>query len=455
MARELRPARGSIRTEPVDAVVVLCAQEAALAGDAVSSLAERTDRKAQKLRSNLCLSVEDLTRWRTLSPGERKRWQIGAALARDPDVLLLDEPTNHLDAAGREWLLAALRQYEGTALVVSHDRVLLDELTTRTLRLQRGRASLCASPYGIALEHWEAELRASVDRRASLRALLDVQRRQLHAARGRQQAADAQRSTRRRMKNRHDSDARTVAAQTKAEWADRTYGRQIERARRETERTAARLGEVPVDVQLGSAVFARYERCPSELIAFREAGVLQACGVALAELPALGVARQDRIWLTGANGAGKTTLLRELLGRLRVPRDKVLWLPQEVQHERAAHALDDVRAMSRERRGNVLSILAGLGVDPDRVLRADVPSPGEARKLLLALGLERRVWALVLDEPTNHLDIPSIERLELAMKKYPGALLLVTHDDVLAGRTTHNRWQIAAGRLTVGSVEPR
>ena len=82
-----------------------------------------------------------LERWSTLSPGERKRWQIGAALAREPDVLLLDEPTNHLDAEAREWLVSALRRFRGVGVLVSHDRELLEALTTSTLRVHAGHGA--------------------------------------------------------------------------------------------------------------------------------------------------------------------------------------------------------------------------------------------------------------------------------------------------------------------------
>jgi ATPase subunit of ABC transporter with duplicated ATPase domains len=73
-----------------------------------------------------------------MSPGERKRWQIAAALAREPDVLLLDEPSNHLDARAREWLVHALSRFAGVGVVVSHDRELLDRLTSSTIELRAG-----------------------------------------------------------------------------------------------------------------------------------------------------------------------------------------------------------------------------------------------------------------------------------------------------------------------------
>jgi ATPase subunit of ABC transporter with duplicated ATPase domains len=91
-------------------------------------------------------------------------------------------------------------------------------------------------------------------------------------------------------------------------------------------------------------------------------------------------------------------------------------------------------------------------VDPQRLLASELPSPGEVRKLLIARGLGQHAWALVLDEPTNHLDLPSIERLEAALREYPGALLLVTHDTHFARQCTSERWLVDRGRVEVSSV---
>jgi ATPase subunit of ABC transporter with duplicated ATPase domains len=105
--------------------------------------------------------------------------------------------------------------------------------------------------------------------------------------------------------------------------------------------------------------------------------------------------------------------------------------------------------MPPDARGRLLGVVAALGVEPARLLRTREPSPGEAKKLLLAEGLARHVWCAVLDEPTNHLDVPSIERLERALGAFPGALLLVTHDERMAEVTTGATWLIESGRLEV------
>ncbi len=141
LAGELQPAGGRVRLLPAAARVLLCPQRVERLGPPVRALAADGEAEAHRLRGLLGLEPAGLARWESLSPGERKRWQVGAALRADPDVLLLDEPTNHLDAAGRDLLQGALRGFRGLGLLVSHDRVLLERLATATLRLERGRRS--------------------------------------------------------------------------------------------------------------------------------------------------------------------------------------------------------------------------------------------------------------------------------------------------------------------------
>jgi ATPase subunit of ABC transporter with duplicated ATPase domains len=103
----------------------------------------------------MALDTEGLTRWPSLSPGERKRWQIAAALAREPDVLLLDEPTNHLDVDALKRLLGALRRFSGLGVIVSHDRAVLDALTTATLRIHHRSVTLWPGKFSEAKALWE------------------------------------------------------------------------------------------------------------------------------------------------------------------------------------------------------------------------------------------------------------------------------------------------------------
>ncbi|HYQ80627.1 MAG TPA: ATP-binding cassette domain-containing protein, partial [Anaeromyxobacteraceae bacterium] len=165
-AGRLAPWRGRVRLDPPGGRVVLCPQGVAEMDGAVRALAVRDDRAACRLRSRLALDPAGLARWPTLSPGQRKRWQIGGALAAEPDVLLLDEPTNHADAEARALLAGALRAFRGAGVLVSHDRGLLEAVAVRTARLHRGSVRVHAGGYAAARAAWEAEARDAWDRRA-------------------------------------------------------------------------------------------------------------------------------------------------------------------------------------------------------------------------------------------------------------------------------------------------
>jgi ATPase subunit of ABC transporter with duplicated ATPase domains len=126
-------------------------------------------------------------------------------------------------------------------------------------------------------------------------------------------------------------------------------------------------------------------------------------------------------------------------------------VPQELGPEQEIALLESVRRLEPQARGRVLALVAALGVDPDALIASRAPSPGEGRKLAIADGLGRQVWALLLDEPTNHLDLDSIERLEAALRDYPGALVLATHDAAFASHCTDTVWEIVDRSLRIRS----
>jgi ATPase subunit of ABC transporter with duplicated ATPase domains len=250
------------------------------------------------------------------------------------------------------------------------------------------------------------------------------------------------------MKGPRDSDARSMAAKGLASRAEATLGRRVSVLREEVARAEANVLSGRADKSIGRSVFVNYERAPVPLLFSVDASELRAGDMVVLRNVRIDVPREARIHVAGPNGAGKSTLLAALLAGARVPISRVLALPQELSAEDARAELGWVRALDPEVRGRVLSLVAALGVDPEQLLASAQPSPGEARKLRIALGLGQHVWALVLDEPTNHLDLPSIERLEAALSAFPGALVLVTHDDALAERLTTERWHVGRGRVT-------
>jgi ATPase subunit of ABC transporter with duplicated ATPase domains len=443
---ELAPTSGRVILEPRDAAIACSAQGVdELAAD-VRVLAERDDASAGRWRGVLALEPGELSRWPTLSPGERRRWQLGAALAREPDVLLLDEPTNHVDGIARDLAIAALRRFRGIAIVISHDRALLDELTSATLRVHAGTATLVPGNYSRAKATWEAGEAYARDQRAEAQRVARHAARKLTDARRDQQAADASRSGARRKRGPRDHDAVSMMTTTLVGWAESRHGRRVEVARREVARAEDEVPDAPVARAIGRSVFVGYERPPRRWLFELAQDEIRAGDAAILRGVRIAVGPADRIRLVGANGTGKTTLVRAMLAASTLPDDRVLYLPQELSEGAAQELLATARGLPTGERGRVFSLVAALGVEPERLLASRAPSPGEARKLALALGLGRHAWCLVLDEPTNHLDLPSIERLEDALAAFPGAIVLISHDPAFAARCTTRTWQIEDGR---------
>jgi ATPase subunit of ABC transporter with duplicated ATPase domains len=449
LAGERTPNEGSVLLSPRDGVVAYCRQTIDRRDDDVDALAVRADGTAAEVRGRLGLEPSELERWETLSPGERKRWQIAAALAREPDVLLLDEPTNHLDADARERLLGALRRFSGLTVIVSHDRAVLDALTTATLRIHRCKVTLWPGRFSAAKALWEQA-------RAEQQSVHDTARERVRAAEARldtarrtQAAASRNVSTGARMKNPKDSDARGILASTKAQWAASKAGRVTASVRTELERAQKAVPAAERDPTLGGRIFATYERAHGPVLFHVNADALERGAHVVLRDVRVTIGREDRVRIEGSNGAGKTTLL-EALVRSHAHPERLLYLPQELTHAAKVAALARLRELGSEGRGRVLSIFAALGSEPERVLGADAAhlSPGEARKLVLAEALSQQVWALVMDEPTNHLDLPSVERLEAALAAYPGAILLVTHDDTFAAHVTTRALHVESGSVT-------
>ena len=451
VAGDLDPAEGTVRLRPEGARVVLCPQRLEEPEDGVLELARRLEngvagRGERRIAAGLELSIDDLARWPTLSPGERKRWQIAAALAAEPDVLLLDEPTNHVDADARRLLVAELGRFQGVGVVVSHDRALLDGLTSRTIRIERGALHAFDGPYGAARSAWEEQAAAACLRREAAQDEARRAARKLADARRARDAADRARSG--RDLDPKDRDSRSMGAKNLRARAESRLGQDVRARRAEAERAQEVIPDAPDPDEPGRGVFVGWER-PARpvLLALDAVEVRAGDRVVLREVVAT-LGRGDRARIAGRNGSGKTTLLTALVSGSTLPPGRLLHLPQELSPGAGRVLLDEARALAPDARGRVLSLVAALGSDPGRLLASSDPSPGEARKLALALGLGRHAWALVLDEPTNHLDLPAVERLEEALAAYPGAMLLVTHDDALASRVAGATWTISEGRLS-------
>ncbi len=448
---EIAPIRGDIRAPES---CYHCTQTAEAVPPELPELASVPDAEAYRIMELLGIGYDWPYRWETLSFGERKRAQIGAALFLNPDLLVLDEPTNHLDLDAISAVRRALEQYRGIGILISHDRSLLDELCLQCIFLEGG--SVTVRPGGVTqgLHEAERERTATLRQRSDARQEMNRLLKETGARKRNAAASDARRS--KRHLDRKDSDGRGKINLARVTGKDAVGGKLLRQMDHRIEQANQRIAKATVNqrTELGITIPGsparrdQFFRLSAQEIRLGEYRSLHA--------PELEIGPKDRVVLLGPNGSGKSTLLRTILPE--ISSDRCLYIPQELSSVRQEALRNRFDTLNSKQRGEVLSTVARLGSDPERVLETAQLSPGESRKLLLALGMMDQVEIMVLDEPTNHMDLPSVRCLDDALSNYPAALLVVTHDAQLADHLANCRWVISGKgekwvlRIESGSV---
>jgi ATPase subunit of ABC transporter with duplicated ATPase domains len=315
--------------------------------------------------------------------------------------------------------------------------------------MERGEIRSWRGSYSEARAAWEQEAREQLDSYHKLQSEKKKLKRRLADTRQKRAVAESRMRTSKQMKSAKDADARGRFKAKRRRSAEVILGWETHKLRDKLDRLAERAKGFDFHKALGRSLKVDFIPSPVPRLIGLEFDEIRAGSELLLREVHVEVARESRIHVAGPNGAGKTTLLNRMIDSLRVPASRVLYLRQDLTPTQELSLLEELRGSAAAEQGRVLSIVAALGVDPDALLASARPSPGEARKLALAFGLARQVWALILDEPTNHLDLPSVERLEAALDDYPGALVVATHDDAFARRCTHTVWELRGGRLSV------
>lgn len=444
-AGELQPEQGTISRPEY---IAFCPQRTDDAPPQLSRFISATEAEATVLRGKLQIDDDWADRWQTLSHGERKRAQIAVALWQQPDVLLIDEPTNHIDIDARMLLVAALASFRGIGLLVSHDRELLDHLCRQCLFLDPPQAIMRPGGYTKAA----AEARREEN---SLRAERQVAQQKFArlskaAERRHAEAAHADRKKSKRGLARGDSDGRARIDRARVSGKDGQAGRLAKQLQGRLAQTQEHVASLRVKKRYEANFWLEGSISPRQHLFTIPADTLPLDSARRLVIPDLTMLRHDRIAITGANGLGKSTLIRHILRSSNIPEENLIYLPQEVDLGRTRNIMAEVHGLSREQLGLVMTVVSALGSRPERLLQNLDVSPGELRKVLLALGVIRRPHLIVMDEPTNHLDLQAIECLEEALRDCPCGLLLVSHDLRFLARVAGTCWHLHQEGATVG-----
>ncbi len=434
----LDPTEGRIQL-PGDALY--CVQRTDEVPGLLESLIDASDRVASTVKGQLGIEADWAGRWESLSHGERKRAQIGVMLWRQPAVLALDEPTNHIDADARAKLVHALRDYRGIGMLVTHDRDLLDMLCRQCLFIDPPDTILRPGNYSSGRREALREEQHARTRKAE--AKRQVARLKAEAQRRTAQAQNAERRRSKRGLDLGDHDGRARVDLARLTGADGRGARSAGQMRSRLEQARGVEKGIKVRKQYDLGIWIEGERCRRDTL-FRLSGEAITLGNGRKLIyPDLTMLPGDRVALTGANGSGKSTFVRHILTMIDLPQERLTYMPQEIDLRSCCEILAQVRREPSEMLGKIMTVISRLGSQPARLLESVEPSPGEARKLLLSLGIAMQPHLIIMDEPTNHMDLPSIECLEQALADCPCGLLLVSHDERFLRRLTSIRWHIA------------
>jgi len=439
---EIHPDAGHIEG---NSDLVFCDQRTDDPPDRLDEFLSDWDAQAYELRARLAIADDSHERWLNLSHGERKRVQIGCALWQRPEVLVLDEPANHIDADARAMLRNALARYRGIGVLVSHDRDLLDALCTQVIWLSPPTATVFPGNYTQAREEHDRQTLFAQRNRDNLRAEQKALDAEVAKRRAQANGADAKRS--KRGISAKDSDARDRINRAKLTGKDGTAGKLLRQIEGRAAQGAQALADTSVQKEYASGIWLSGEAARADTLWTLPAGELALGDERVLEHPRLTMKPTDRIAITGPNGSGKSTLVAAIRQQISLPAERLVVMPQELDVNQATALLNEVRALPKAQLGQVMSIVSRLGSRPERLLDSHLPSPGEVRKLMLALGIARSPFLLILDEPTNHLDVLAIESLQEALMACPCGLLLVSHDEQLLDALGVERWEISEGRL--------
>ena len=378
--------------------------------------------KTEEVLQGLGFSNADLQRpYREFSGGWRMRVLLAKMILQKPDLLLLDEPTNHLDLPSIEWLEKYLQHYQGSVVIVSHDKFFLDRMVHKIVELYQQDLHFYNGNYSFYEK--EKEMRITLQQRAYENQKDYIRQQERFIERFKAKASKA---------------AAAQSAMKRLDKMERIENVELERPDMRIQfRVERQPGKVLVQLKDLSKSFGDIE-----IIRHAEAEI----------------ERGDKIALIGANGKGKSTVLRILAGTESFTGDRTWGHHVDAsfyaQHQLESLNINDTVLEEMKHSGsqkNELELRTLLGCflfsGDDVEKKIKVLSGGEKARVALAKTIAGKANFLLLDEPTNHLDIHSCELLAEALNKYEGSYILVSHDRFFISKTANKIWEIENGQI--------
>lgn len=375
--------------------------------------------KTEEVLQGLGFANADLQRpYKEFSGGWRMRVLLAKMILQQPDLLLLDEPTNHLDLPSIEWLEKYLLHYQGSVVIVSHDKYFLNRMVTKIVEVYQQQLHIYNGNY----DYFEKEkaIRIEMQQKAYENQQDYIRQNERLVERFRAKASKA---------------AMAQSIMKKLDKLDRIEDSELERPNmRINFRVDKTPGRVLVELKNVSKAF-------GENVIIKNSSIE--------------IDRDDKIALIGANGKGKSTLLRILAGVENFSEGERKWGHNVEESFYAQHQLealnvnntilDEMKECGSQMNDLEIRALLGCflfsGDDADKKIK--ILSGGEKARVALAKVIVSKANFLMLDEPTNHLDMHSCDLLIEALNKYQGSMILVSHDRYFVSKTANKIWEIS------------
>ncbi len=358
------------------------------------------DKVSNGLRINNLLEKD----FAKLSGGEQKRVLLAKIIIRKPSILLLDEPTNHLDITTLEWLEEFLYQYNGTILIVSHDRYFLDKIANKIILIENGKAIIFHGNYSNYIketeERIEKEFKDYKDQQKEIQAM------------------------KKKIKQLQEFGRLAFPG-------GEPFFKRAENIRKRLEKIDIKnkpiiKKDLPIDLEFNN-------RSGNDVLVINNYN-LQIGNKLLIENINIKISYGDKICIIGDNGCGKTTLIKKIIenndNNIKIGTNiKIGYIPQHINFEKEETILEYARRYYSGEESHLRSALDKFYFHSENVFkRITKLSGGEKVRLKLFALIQEKCNFIILDEPTNHIDIFTKEALEEALNEYKGTVLFISHD---------------------------